>query len=445
VLCRVRSYVAVVVLSSEQRPIFGLIRWYEPAAGSTRGTMARGAPWGYGRAMTRWERLIRFGTRITDVAIPAVLAALALNDIWGTPLSSPHFQGPRGVQTAGALIMILPLGWRRRYPIAVLVCALAGAAVEWPWIRSAGQLSFEAFITALVAWYSVGAHADPQWGPRAALIAAVPLVAAGVADDIAGYHDPFDDFALYILLAAAWALGNAFQRHGRRERELEAHAAALEREREEKARIAAAEERARISRELHDVVAHSVSVMVVQVGAARGILDTEPDTARDSLLSAERTGRQALAEMRRMLGIVRQRSDGDGLAPQPGLAQVDGLLDRARDAGLEVELRTEGKPQPLPPGLDLAAYRIVQEGLTNAVKHAGPAHAHVLLRYAPDRLDIEVRDNGRGPTARPADPGHGLVGMRERVALYGGALDVGAAEGGGFAVRARLPLDLAAR
>src|SRR4051794_1910014 len=411
--------------------------------------------------MKRWERLIRFGTRITDVAIPAVLAALALNDIWGTPLSSPHFQGPRGVQTAGALLMILPLGWRRRYPIAVLFCALAGAAVEWPGIRSEGQLSFEAFITALIAWYSVGAHAEPRWGPRAALIGAVPLVAAGVADDIAGYHDPFDDFALYILLAAAWALGNAFQRHGRRERELEAHAATLERERggkgriaaagggarvererEEKVRIAAAEERARIARELHDVVAHSVSVMVVQVGAARGILDTEPDTARDSLLSAERTGRQALAEMRRMLGIVRQRSDGDGLAPQPGLAQLDGLLDRARDAGLQVELSTEGEPHSLPPGLDLAAYRIVQEGLTNAVKHAGPARARVLIRYAHDGLEIEVRDDGLGPAEGRADAGHGLVGMRERVALYGGALNAGAAEGGGFAVRAHLPLDL---
>ena len=406
--------------------------------------MARRASWGYGRAMDRSRRLIHFGTRITDVAIPGVLAALALNDIWGTPLSSPHFQGPRGVQTAGALLMTLPLGWRRRYPIAVLFCMLAGAAVEWPWMRSAGQLSFEAFIAALIAWYSVGAHADPLWGPRAALIAAVPLVAAGVADDIAGYHDAFDDFALYLLLAAAWALGHAFQGHGKRERELEAHAAALERERGEKARVAAAEERARISRELHDVVAHSVSVMVVQVGAARGILDTEPATARDSLLSAERTGREALAEMRRMLGIVRQRSDGDGMAPQPGLAEVDGLLDRARDAGLEVELRTEGVPQPLPPGVDLAAYRIVQEGLTNAVKYAGPAHARVLLRYAPGRLDIEVRDDGRGPGERPVDPGHGLVGMRERVALYNGALDVGAADGGGFAVRARLPLDAAA-
>ena len=407
--------------------------------------MALGRPGGYGRAMKRWERLARLGTQFADVAIPATLALLALNDIWGAPLSSPPFHGPRGVQTAGALLMTLPLGWRRRYPIAVLFCVLAGAAVEWPWMRSEGQLSFEAFIAALVAWYSVGAHADPRRGSRAALIAAVPLVAADVADDIAGYHSPFDDIAFYILLAASWVLGNAFQRHGSRERALEAHAVALEREREEKVRIAAAEERARIARELHDVVAHSVSVMVVQVGAARGILDTEPDTARDSLLSAERSGRQALAEMRRMLGILRERADGDGLAPQPGLAHVDELLERARDAGLEVELRTEGDPRPLPPGLDLAAYRIVQESLTNAVKHAGPAHARVLLRYAPERLDIEVRDDGRGPAHHPGDPGHGVVGMRERVALYGGTLDVGAADGGGFEVLACLPLEVPAR
>src|SRR3954447_5359582 len=197
VLCRHRSYVAPVLLSPEQRLIFWLIRWYETAPGSIRGGMAPVAARRYGRAMTRWEMLLRLGTRIGDVAIPAVLAALALNDIWGAPLSSPPFQGPRGVQTAGALLMTIPLGWRRRYPIAVLFCALAGAAVEWPWMRSEGQLSFEAFITALVAWYSVGAHADPRWGPRAALLAAVPLVAAGVADDIAGYHSPFDDIALY--------------------------------------------------------------------------------------------------------------------------------------------------------------------------------------------------------------------------------------------------------
>src|SRR4051794_2965374 len=204
--------------------------------------MALGPPGGYGRAMKRWERLARLGTQIADVAIPGTLALLALNDIWGAPLTSPLFHGPRGVQTAGALLMTVALGWRRRYPVAVLFCVLAGAAVEWPWMRSEGQLSFEAFIAALVAWYSVGAHADPRRGSRAALIAAVPLVAADVADDIAGYHSPFDDLALYILLAAAWVLGNAFQRHGSRERALEAHAAALEREREEKVRIAAAEE-----------------------------------------------------------------------------------------------------------------------------------------------------------------------------------------------------------
>jgi signal transduction histidine kinase len=394
--------------------------------------------------MKRWERLIQFGTRISDVAIPAVLAALALNDIWGTPLSSPHFQGPRGVQTAGALLMTIPLGWRRRYPIAVLFCALAGAAVEWPWMRSEGQLSFDAFITALIAWYSVGAHAEPRWGPRAALIGAVPLVAAGVADDIAGYHDPFDDFALYILLAAAWALGNAFQRHGRRERELEAHAAALEREREEKVRIAAAEERARIARELHDVVAHSVSVMVVQVGAARGILDTEPDTARHSLLSAERTGREALAEMRRMLGFLRAGEE-DPTEPQPGLERLGALVARTRDAGLPVTVRVVGEPRRLSSGLDLTAYRIVQEGLTNALKHAGGAPTEVDVRWGAQRLELEIRDDGRGRPPMPPPNGngggHGLVGMQERVRLYGGELRAGRSENGGFAVLARLPLN----
>src|SRR3954454_7158504 len=144
--------------------------------------------------MKRWERVMRFGTRFSDVAIPAVLTALALNDIWGAPLSTPHFQGPRGVQTAGALLMILPLGWRRRYPIAVLFCALAGAAVGWPWIRSEGQVAVEAVITALIAWYSVGAHAEPRWGPRAALIGAVPLVAGGVGGGIGRCHGPVDHF-----------------------------------------------------------------------------------------------------------------------------------------------------------------------------------------------------------------------------------------------------------
>ena len=415
---------------------------------STRGTMASAMVCGYGRPMERGRLSpARLGARLVgagDVLIPAVLAAMALYEIWGATLASPGFRGPRGVQTLGALLMIVPLAWRRRYPVAVLLCALAGAAVEWPWLRSTGQLSFEAFIVVLVASYSVGAHADPRRGLHALAGVVAVIAVADIIDTVAGYHEPFENAALYPMLAVAWAAGNAFRRHGARERELEARAAALERERGEKVRRAAAEERARIARELHDVVAHSVSVMVVQVGGARGILDAEPETARETLRSAEQTGRQALAEMRRMLGILRAPDDGDGLAPQPSLRDVDRLIEQARAAGLSVELRTEGHPHPLAPGVDLAAYRIVQEALTNAVKHAGPARVEVVLRYAGNQLEIVVNDDGRGPPpARDdhADPGHGLVGMRERVALYGGALNAGRRNGGGFAVHARLPLE----
>jgi signal transduction histidine kinase len=391
--------------------------------------------------------LARLGARVIsagDVLLPTVLAGMAMYEIWVATLASPGFRGPRGVQTAGALLMIAPLAWRRRYPVAALMCALGGAAVEWPWLRSSGQLSFEAFVVVLVVWYSVGAHAELRRGLRALALVLVMIVVADVADTLAGYHAAFDNAALYPLLFVAWALGNAFRQHGTRERELEARTVALEGEREEKVRVAAAEERVRIARELHDVVAHSVSVMVVQIGGARGILDSEPDTARDTLRAAEQTGRQALAEMRRMLGILRAHDDGGGLAPQPSLDHMDTLIDQAREAGLAVEVHTEGPPHALSPGVDLAAYRIVREALTNAVKHAGPARAQVVLRYAADQLEIEVRDDGRRPPPpheAHADPGHGLVGMNERVALYGGALSAGPRNGGGFAVLARLPLE----
>jgi signal transduction histidine kinase len=391
--------------------------------------------------------LARLGAQLVgagDVLIPAVLTAAAVYEIWGSTLASPGFRGPPVVQTLGALLMIVPLGWRRRYPVAVAICALAGAAVEWPWLRSSGQLSFEAFAVVLLVFYSVGAHAELRRGLRALGVVVVVIMGADIADSVAGYHEAFDNAGLYPLVGVAWAAGNAFRRHGARERALEARAASLEREREEKVRLAAAEERARIARELHDVVAHSVSVMVVQVGGARGILDSEPETARETLFSVERAGRQALAEMRRMLGILRAPEDGRGLAPQPSLGDVDTVIDQARAAGLSVQLHTEGRPHALAPGLDLAAYRIVQEALTNAVKHAGPAHADVVLRYGGDQLEIEVDDDGRGPPPAGedhADPGHGLVGMRERVALYGGALHTGRRNGGGFAVHARLPLE----
>jgi signal transduction histidine kinase len=201
-------------------------------------------------------------------------------------------------------------------------------------------------------------------------------------------------------------------------------------------------ERARIARELHDVVAHHVSVMTVQAGAVRRLLTPDQERQREALLSVEETGRKALTEMRRLLGVLKENG-GDQrapLAPQPGMATLDTLLGQVREAGLPVEMRTEGRPVELPPGIDLSAYRIVQEALTNALKYAGPARAWVVVRYGDGDLELEIANDG-GTDAMEADGGgRGLVGMRERVAVYGGELESGPRPGGGFAVRARLPI-----
>ena len=221
---------------------------------------------------------------------------------------------------------------------------------------------------------------------------------------------------------------------------LAARAELFEREQELRAREAVAEERARIARELHDLVAHNVSVMVVQAGAERHALADDQASTRETLTSIEQAGRQALVEARRLLGMLRRGDAREELEPQPGLDQIEFLIDQVRRAGLPVRLEVEGQRPPLPAGLDLCAYRIVQEGLTNALKHAGPARAEVVLRYSPDALDVQVRDDGRGVLpAAAGGTGHGLIGMRERVALYGGQLDR-PRDGGGFQINVRLPL-----
>ncbi len=222
----------------------------------------------------------------------------------------------------------------------------------------------------------------------------------------------------------------------------EARAAEAEREREAAARIAVAEERARIARELHDIVAHAVSVMVLQAGAVRHKLaDTRPDDS-EALEDVEATGRTALAEMRQLLGAMRSEGDDAALAPQPGLANLDVLADQIGGAGLPVRLRVDGEPYPLPHALDVSAYRIVQEGLTNALKHAGAGHADVTVRYGAGELYVEVADDGDG--AGPDDGhGHGLVGIRERVKVYGGEMDAGTTGEGGFVLSTRLPVQSA--
>jgi signal transduction histidine kinase len=207
---------------------------------------------------------------------------------------------------------------------------------------------------------------------------------------------------------------------------------------EELARVAA-DERRRIAREMHDVVAHSVSVMVVQAGGARRILDRDPARAVEAAANVERTGRAALAEMRRLLGVLHTAGDEQLRAPQPSLAELDALVERSREAGQPVSVTVSGEPRSLPAGLDLAVYRVLQEGLTNALRHAGGSPTEVTVRWAPDALELAVADRGRGPADHSG--GHGLVGMQERVRLYGGELWTGARNGGGFEIRARIPLE----
>jgi signal transduction histidine kinase len=211
-------------------------------------------------------------------------------------------------------------------------------------------------------------------------------------------------------------------------------------DRELAAREAVSSERTRIARELHDVVAHSMSVMIVQAGAARTVVDRDPAAAREAIAHVEETGRAGLAEMRRLIGVLTDADEAASTAPMPGLAELDPLLDTVRAAGLPVEVVRTGTPRDLPAGADLAAYRVIQESLTNALKHAGPASARVSMDFAPDRLTIEVADDGRGPTQDPG-VGHGLIGMRERVGVFGGSLRTGERPGGGFVVRAEIPVE----
>jgi signal transduction histidine kinase len=241
-------------------------------------------------------------------------------------------------------------------------------------------------------------------------------------------------------LGGAWLAGRAMCYRRTREHVLELLTVDLEREREEKARAAVAEERVRIARELHDIVAHAISVIVLQARGGRRSLATDPGETREALDMIEATGSEALAEMRRLLGMLRRDDEEIVLAPQPSLRYVDALAAQVREAGLPVDFSVEGEPTELPPGVDLSAYRIVQEALTNALKHAGPATARVVVRYRENDLELEIADTGLGAGASDED-GHGLAGMRERVSLYGGKIETGPRDGGGFAVRARLPLD----
>ena len=387
--------------------------------------------------MERVRFLIRnygFDALIVLGAIASALIVLFSGDADNAPTSPLWFAVP------AVAVVVLPLLCRRRFPLA------APASV---WLIAAG-LSFvdgrlvvfpitvyiAGYIAGMVAAFLLGNLPD---GRRACLglavvLAAITIVVVNNPDHAAG------DYALPGLFTVAWLAGFVLRARAAHAEAAEQRATWLEQTREEDARRAIAEERARIARELHDVVAHSVSVMTVQSSAVRRLLAAEQEKERHALLTVEQTGREALAEMRRLVGVLRTDDhEAAARAPQPGLADVRTLVAHAQETGLQVDLRIEGEPVRLPAGIDLTAYRLVQEGLTNTIKHASAERAEVRVRYATGQVEVEVVDDGRGANGR-GNGGHGLLGMRERVSIYGGDLDVGPRTEGGFRLRARLPV-----
>ena len=380
---------------------------------------------------------------VFDSALALVAAGLASALLVPMLVSVPVGRAvPRGMLALGCALVLLhtvPLAARRRFPGTVLALCVASA------LAFAALFMMPIFLgpAILVAVYSVAAYSDRRVSLAGLAVAEVGLVAVQLTP---GRFER-STFLLFVgVVAVAWLLGHFVGDRQVYAAQLEERTAELEQAREELARRAVAEERLRLARELHDVVAHAMSVIAVQSGVGAHVADSRPEEVGKALAAIEATSRSALIELRRLLGVLRQ--DGEpqaSLTPAPGLANLEGLLAEVAKAGLAVRLRVEGAPVPLPAGLDLSAYRILQEALTNVVKHAGPAHAQVTIRYRDHEVAVQVIDDGRGVAAVAADgrrgrTGHGLIGMAERVAVFGGDLEVGPRPGGGFRVAARLPL-----
>jgi signal transduction histidine kinase len=332
------------------------------------------------------------------------------------------------------------LAFRRSAPMLTVAVVAIAVAVPELVSRLTIQLWGD-FLPVLVASYSVLRYGGRRAGIAGFSASAAVLLVVELRVPVSGgvSNIPF----IWVPFLIVCAAGRILQARDRAHTEVQSRAERLEAEQDATIRTALLEERARIARELHDIVAHSVSVMVVQAGAAEDLLDRDPERARTPLLSIQETGGQAIGELRRMLGLLRDTHVEPSLAPQPGTWQIGELVDQMSELGLPVELRVEGTPRPLSPGVELAAFRVVQEALTNTLKHARSATSRVLLRYGEQELDLEVVDDGLAVAG--GGLGHGLIGMRERVALYDGAMEAGPRPEGGFAVRVRLPLAEPAR
>jgi signal transduction histidine kinase len=396
---------------------------------------------------------IRYVTReywfellIVFLAIAGMLELVVGRNLPNAPTTSLWFSLP------AIAVLVVPLVLHRRFPFAApatyWLMAAALTFVDGLLIAFVGSLG----VVGLAAAFLLGnLRDDRQAGIGLAIVLGCIVL---VVSNIPGPQSASDLVFIPLRFVVAWVAGYALRARSEqaeaaemrakladREREAaEMRATLAEREREAAARIAVAEERARIARELHDIVAHAMSVMVLQVGAVRHKLPHTLEEDRDALGRVEQAGRTALAEMRRLLGAMRGDGDGVELGPQPGLDALDSLVEDVAHAGLPVQLHVDGEPYAVPRAIDLSAYRIVQEGLTNALKHAHASHADVTVRYRRDELEVEVADDGKGPAATNGH-GHGLIGIRERAKIYGGEMSAGAAPAGGFILSARLPVD----
>jgi signal transduction histidine kinase len=377
-----------------------------------------GAPEPYARIV-----LSKLSPTQRDAVLSAAFTAAALFEVAARNLQ------PSATLVLWALVVPTTLISRLRRPVPVLVANLV-LVVLGTRIAERDDYPVALGLVSLVAIYTAAAHTRG----RARSVSDALVVAAVIADAAAAQRDWSNTtnlvaalISLTILFRGAWLAGELVQR--RRDTAVE---------REQRTRAALRDERARIARELHDVLAHAISVIVLQARGARHSLATEPEEALAAVDAVERTASQALIEMRRLLDVLRADDGTGGFAPQPSLAHLDALVGEVRMAGLPVDLHVDGEPRELPPGVDLCAYRIIQEALTNTLKHAGPATARVLLGYTGDELAVEVSDTGSGAATTAA--GLGLTGMRERVAVFGGRLESGPGPRGGYVVKARLPL-----
>jgi signal transduction histidine kinase len=376
------------------------------------------------------ERLPRaLGVRPGDLAVALALAVLGELDVW-----FGFWLGSRAVNAVAVPLMALSLAWRRSRPLVVLAVVMGGTVVL-SLAFGGSETSTAVFIT-VVAVYSAAAYASDV-----ELAVAVALIVAGIA--VHDSHDPqirsFSD-AIWstLMLGLSFLVGLGMRARQAQTHALEEQAAVLRKQQEVAGIEAAAEERGRIARELHDIISHSLGVVVLQAGAAEQMLERDPARVREALKAIRSTGLAAIVEMSTLLGLVRGDSV-DSRQPQPSLSDLDALIATTRDAGLKVDLAIEGSRRALPAAVELSAFRIVQEGLTNALKHAGAVPTHVIVSYGSAELAVEVTDEGGSASSVPGS-GRGLAGIRERVAVFGGRLQAGPRADGGWTVRAAFPI-----